>query len=252
MVFYPPSWCPQLPEIPDSVPLNQFLLDESHGREPHASSQDPFTCGLSGASYSSEEVARRTQYLARSLQKELRWDINNGSELDRVICVFTSNTVRADRTGTGKYPVHNADLWQIDIMTLNLAICRCNAVSTPANVTYTADELATQLINSKAQALFTCLPLFDIALRAARSAGIPTGKVYLCEIYGQARIAEKYRSPHKYLNQLVAEGSSLPELEAQAWHRGQAMTQIAFLVYSSGTTGMPVSSFSTIHRLLCY
>lgn len=241
MVFYPPPWCPRLEDIPDSVPLNQFLLDESHGRVPHERSRDPFTCGLSGASYTSKEVAKRTQHLARSIQKELRWDINSGSELDRVVCIFTFNTVRMNRRATCDCTVHNADLPQIDVMTLNLAIGRCNGVSTPANITYTADELTTQLIKSKAQALFTCLPLYDVALRAARTAGIPTERVYLCDIYGQPRIFEKYRNRHKYLNQLVAQGSSLPELETQRWQKGQAKSQIAFLVYSSGTTGMPVS-----------
>lgn len=126
-------------------------------------------------------------------------------------------------------------------MTLNLVISRCNGISTPANIAYTAAELATQLIKSKAQALFTCLPLLRIALRAARTAGIPTNKVYLCNVYGPPHIAEKYRNPHKTLNRLVADGSPLPELEAQRWRKGQARTQIAFLVYSSGTTGLPVS-----------
>ena len=137
--------------------------------------------------------------------------------------------------------VHNADLQQIDIMTLNLAISRCNAISTPANITYTADEIATQLIKSKAQALFTCLPLLNIALRAARTAGIPPNKVYLCDVYGAPAVPENHRRHHKTLNRLVADGSSLPELEAQRWQKGQATTQIAFLVYSSGTTGLPVS-----------
>ena len=95
MVFYPPPWVARLPEIPDSVPLWQFLLDESYGRACHGGSRHPFTCGLSGVSYSSEDVVKRTQNLAKGLQAELEFDMTSSSELDRVVCVFAFNTVRA-------------------------------------------------------------------------------------------------------------------------------------------------------------
>ena len=100
MVFYPPPWVPRLPEIPDSVPLWKFLLDESYGRASHGRSRHPFTCGLSGLSYTSEDFVKRTQNLAKGLQRELEWVTTNGSELDRVICVFTFNTVGADYMAT--------------------------------------------------------------------------------------------------------------------------------------------------------
>ena len=93
MVFYPPSWSAKLPSIPDSVPLWEFLADERHGRVSHSRSRDPLTCGLSGASYSSGEVVKRTQHLSRALQRELQWDVTKSSELERVVCMFTFNTV---------------------------------------------------------------------------------------------------------------------------------------------------------------
>ena len=126
-------------------------------------------------------------------------------------------------------------------MTLHLAISRCNGVSCPTNVDLSAEELRNQLVQSKAKALFTCLPLLDTALQAARTAGIPSEIVYVCDLYGQPGEFVDSQKNYKTLNQLIAEGSSLPELEAQRWRKGQAMEQIAFLVYSSGTTGVPVS-----------
>jgi hypothetical protein len=34
MVFYPPSWVPKLPEVPDTVSIPDFLFDEQYGRKP--------------------------------------------------------------------------------------------------------------------------------------------------------------------------------------------------------------------------
>ena len=128
-------------------------------------------------------------------------------------------------------------------MTLHLAVSRLNGVSCPTNVDLSAEELRNQLVQSKAKALFTCLPLLDTALRAARLAGIPSERVYICDLYGQPSDSKVVDSQQNYktLNQLIAEGVSLPELVAPKWGKGQAMEQIAFLVYSSGTTGVPVS-----------
>ena len=127
-------------------------------------------------------------------------------------------------------------------MTLHLAISRCQGVSCPTSVDLSSEELRDQLVQSDAKALFTCLPLLDIALQAAKTAAIPSERVYLCDLYGQpGEVLVDSQKNYKTLNQLIAEGSSLPELEAQKWRKGQAMEQIAFLVYSSGTTGVPVS-----------
>lgn len=126
-------------------------------------------------------------------------------------------------------------------MTLHLAISRCNGVSSPINALSSVQELRSQLIMSKAKALFTCKPLLDTALQAAKIAGIPKEKIYICDLYGQLGEPEEYQKGHKTLNRLIAEGFSLPDLEPQRWEKGQAMSQIAFLVYSSGTTGTPVS-----------
>ena len=126
-------------------------------------------------------------------------------------------------------------------MTLHLAISRCNGVSSPVNALSSVQELQSQLIRSKAKALFTCEPLLDTALQAAKTASIPKEKIYICDLYGQLGEPKEYQKSHKTLSRLVAEGSSLPDLEPQRWQKGQAMSQIAFLVYSSGTTGTPVS-----------
>lgn len=95
MVFYPPEWAPKLAfDPPDTVPICDFILDEKHGRLPLERSLDPYTCGISGGSYTAREQKQRTEHLARALAKELGWGVNQGTEYDKVAGVFALNTVR--------------------------------------------------------------------------------------------------------------------------------------------------------------
>ena len=137
-------------------------------------------------------------------------------------------------------------------MTLNCAIHRLNGISSPANAAYSADELTHQLTNSGASSLFTVVPLLPIALEAASKAGIPRGRIYICELPSQATGGAKAPKEFKTLSQLIKEGSSLPELEPIKWSKGQGARQAAFLCYSSGTSGLPVSGRLSLGRLFAF
>ena len=94
MVFTSPEWVPRLPfDPPDSIPICDFMLDERYGRHPLKDSKPPFTCALSGQEYSPLEVRDRVQWLAQALSKELGWQPNVGTEWDKVVGVFSVNTV---------------------------------------------------------------------------------------------------------------------------------------------------------------
>lgn len=47
--------------------------------------------------------------------------------------------------------------------------------------------------------------------------------------------------PFKTADDLIAAGEKLPKLEPFRMQKGQAATQTAYLCYSSGTSGLPVS-----------
>lgn len=95
MQFTAPSWVPELPfELPDSVTISEFLLDEKHGRYPLAESEAPFTCGISGRTYSTTQVRDRVELLARTLAAEMKWQPNDSSQWDKVIGIFSFNTAR--------------------------------------------------------------------------------------------------------------------------------------------------------------
>ena len=70
------------------------MLDEAYGRHPLNKSKNPFTCGLSGRTYSAKEMVDRVELLARALSKEFGWQPNRGTEWDKVIGIFALNTVR--------------------------------------------------------------------------------------------------------------------------------------------------------------
>lgn len=100
---------------------------------------------------------------------------------------------------------------------------------TTANPAYTADELAFQLRDSGARAIVTQRHLLDTALKAASQAGIPEDMIILL---GDAR-DEKFRFKHF---------SSIKNLAGTSRYRRTKLhptKDIAFLPYSSGTTGKP-------------
>jgi acyl-CoA synthetase (AMP-forming)/AMP-acid ligase II len=116
------------------------------------------------------------------------------------------------------------------------AIHRLSGIATPANAMYSASELEYQLKTSGAKALFTCEPLLQTALKAAKAVGIPEDKVFIFE-----GAWEHKNVPFKTLDDLIQEGRSLPEVDPLRWVKGQGARQVAYLCFSSGTSGLPVS-----------
>ncbi|RDL41605.1 Acetyl-CoA synthetase-like protein [Venustampulla echinocandica] len=218
MVFSPPSWQDPLPfDPPDSIPISEFLFNEAYGRHPIKASRNPYTCGITGLTYTASEQVDRVELLARSLANEFGWHPNKGSEWDKVVGIFALNTV--------------------DSMTLSWAIHRLSGIASPANAAYSASELEYQLKNSGATSLFTCMPALDTALEAARASGIPNNRIYILDMPKQ--FSGDKAVPFKTVGQLVTEGARLPKLEPLKWSPGQGKRQTAFLCYSSGTSGLP-------------
>jgi hypothetical protein len=125
MVFYPPKRVPQLPgmclcrpstqlpcwdrrvltrpEIPDSITVEEFISDEQYGRYPLDQSRSPYTCGLTGKTYTPREVKQRTDFLARGIGKRLGFHPHVDTEWDRVVALFSHNTacLASLRTASG-------------------------------------------------------------------------------------------------------------------------------------------------------
>jgi hypothetical protein len=110
MVFTPPSYLGELPPVPDNIPISEFMLNDAYGRHPLRSSRDPYTCGITGKSYSTTEVVDRVNCLSRALAKEFGWAPNTGTEWDKTLAIFSLNTVCHRITGKDNTVIAHHDM----------------------------------------------------------------------------------------------------------------------------------------------
>lgn len=68
---------------------------------------------------------------------------------------------------------------------------------------------------------------------------IPKERIYILDMCEE--FCGNQSVPFKTVAQLIAAGQGLDELEPLKWERGQGASQTAYLCYSSGTSGLPVS-----------
>jgi acyl-CoA synthetase (AMP-forming)/AMP-acid ligase II len=117
----------------------------------------------------------------------------------------------------------------IDIPPIIYGTFFAGGIVTPANPVYSTDELAHQLENSGARALVTTKQFLSTALKAAKKVGIENDRVILLG----AGKDSTHRFKH-WTNICKTSGSS-----RYRRRRAKPDTDLAFLAYSSGTTGLP-------------
>ncbi|KAF4310233.1 AMP-dependent synthetase/ligase [Botryosphaeria dothidea] len=102
-------------------------------------------------------------------------------------------------------------------------------IISPANPTYSVEELAFQLKNAEAKAVVTQLPLLPTVQKAAAAAGVPQDRII---VMGDARDPAG----------AVKHFTSIRNISGVSRFRRTKLDpaqDLAFLVYSSGTTGLP-------------
>ncbi|PNP82033.1 hypothetical protein FNYG_04594 [Fusarium nygamai] len=216
MVFESPAWARALPPVPlpDSITVEEFMYSEKHGRKSLELSRNPYTCGLTGQTYTVVEVRERVDSMARAIAKRLDWSVANGMEWDKVACVFSWNT--------------------IDYVPLTHALHRLNAIVSPANAAYSASELTHQLRSTSAKVLFTCVSLLPVALEAAAVANVSKDHIFILDMPDQIN-----NSSFVALSTLIDEGRRLHALPPLRWIKEQGKRQVAYICFSSGTSGLP-------------
>ncbi|KAF5611183.1 phenylacetyl ligase [Fusarium subglutinans] len=71
MVFESPAWARALPSVPlpDSITVEEFMYSEKQGRKSLKLSRNPYTCGLTGQTYTVAEVLRKGRLYGQSHSK---------------------------------------------------------------------------------------------------------------------------------------------------------------------------------------
>lgn len=117
----------------------------------------------------------------------------------------------------------------VDFGPLVYGVFFAGGIVTPANPAYSVDELAFQLSNSGAKAIATTTPFLQNAIKAARKSDIPDDRIIL--IGAERDETMKYKP-----------WTSIRKTSGSTRYRRRKMDSdkdLAFLAYSSGTTGLP-------------
>jgi len=69
------------------------MNDEKYNRRRFNESRNPYTCGITGKTFTANKVRQRTDYLARAIAKRLKFSPNEGTSWDKVVAVYAFNTV---------------------------------------------------------------------------------------------------------------------------------------------------------------
>ncbi|EXK27854.1 hypothetical protein FOMG_15703 [Fusarium oxysporum f. sp. melonis 26406] len=101
----------------------------------------------------------------------------------------------------------------IDSFTVTQAIHRLNGIITPVSAAHSAS---------------------DLDINCAKTVGIPQDRIFILATPG-----DNSKLPFTTFDNLVKDGADLPKLEPLKWVKGQGARQVAFLCYSSGTSGLP-------------
>ena len=123
----------------------------------------------------------------------------------------------------------------IDVPAVTFGILWAGGVMSPANPTYTADELANQLRDSGARALVTQKPFLPAALQAAAKAGLAPENVLLL---GDGR---DETGVHAHWTDITAKDAWLQPSKTKI----DPKKDLAYLVYSS--VSYPASVFGLSH-----
>lgn len=221
----------------DDLTIPQFILDSTHPLRSHRASNRPWLIdNATGREYNLEEVRERSFGLANALAALY------GIKENDVVVIYSPNDI--------DYPIA---LW---------ATHRLGAIASCANPAYTASELEYQLRETKAAFIITHAGSLQTALTAAQALGPetfsldriaiiqppshPTHPSTIQRLFHSHGIVEPPPPPgnavtvqhliERGIGELNANGPAFVERRLA---KGEAKTKVAFLSFSSGTTGRP-------------
>lgn len=158
------------------------------------------TDAITGKTHTFAQTRSLAMRFGQGLVENLKWKKND------VLCLFSTNV--------------------IDFPVVMLGTLLAGGIMTPANPAYTTSELVHQMKDSGARACVVHPTLLAIAQEAASIVGIPSDAVF---VFGETE--QKGTKPWQSI--LSSKEIGFTRTKAVKPH-----TDLAYLVYSSGTTGL--------------
>ncbi|KAL9620356.1 MAG: hypothetical protein Q9204_008217 [Flavoplaca sp. TL-2023a] len=204
--------------IPTDLTIWDWLFDSSYSPLVRDAPIAGYTNAITGERIDYAQVKEYTTYLSTALVKKY------GFKEGETVALFSPNTIW--------YPV------------AMLAVLRAGGVMSGASPAYNVEEMSYALRTANAKFLMTIPSSLDVALGAARNAGIPKERIFLLE--GNAE-------GHTTIKQLLDVGRSYGKEQRQVPsfkvpENKQNKDICGLLSFSSGTTGLPkavIPPFST-------
>ncbi|KAI0672229.1 phenylacetyl-CoA ligase [Trametes maxima] len=213
-------------EPADDLTIPQFVFSDAFAHPTKSASIGKFPCMI-------EEDTGRKVYLS-----EL------GYRTDAVARAFSALYSVGDGDIVSLYvPNH------IDYPTLTWATQKLGATVAALSASLTSDELAYQLTIAKPSLLVAHVENLPVAIEAAKAVGLSHSQIVVLD--GEK---SKTKLSFKSVEELVNEKALPPYTEYKFTKPGQAREKIAFLCFSSGTTGKPkavaISHYNVISDLI--
>lgn len=169
---------------------------------PYPEDHTLFVEGDTGRSYTLAQLRESSIAFGKGLKHQFKWAKGD------VLGFFSAN--------------------DIDVPVTNFGLHWAGGVASPANPTYTVEELARQLKDSGAKALLTQKAFLPSATKAAELVGLPLDRIIL--LGNERDETGKFR----HWTEITAKDAWI-----QPKRTAVSSKDLAFLVYSSGTTGLP-------------
>ncbi|KAI0657594.1 phenylacetyl-CoA ligase [Cubamyces menziesii] len=210
----------------DNFTIPQFVFSETFEHPTKSSQIGKYPCMIeeeTGRKVYLSELQYRTDALARAFSA--LFNIRDGD----IVSLYIPNHV--------DYPV------------LTWATQRLGAIVAALSASLTSEELAYQLTVAKPSLLVTHVENLPAALEAANAVKLPHSRIVVLD--GQK---SSKKLPFKSVEDLIDDKSLPPYTEFKFSKPGEAREKIAFLCFSSGTTGKPkavaISHFNVISDLI--